>query len=71
MSVLELVFLAIIVYLLIGLVSLFIPFIKGLLANETEDISLFCCLCVLMWPILVICIIIQWFDYKSWWNIDE
>jgi hypothetical protein len=66
MTLLECVLLSIVVYLLIGIFSLFLPIIKemfdvkNLLPTEKGEYNILAVACILLWPIILVTIVIQW-----------
>ena len=68
MTILELIFLCVIIYLFLGMSSLFLPLVKTMLSNENNNASLLCIVSILIWPIFVISTIVQWVGEKLWFD---
>lgn len=70
MTLLECVLLSIVVYLLIGIFSLFLPIIKemfdvkNLLPTEKGEYHILAVACILLWPIILVAIFLQWCEDK-------
>ena len=70
MTTLECILLSIVIYLIIGIISIFLPIVKemfdvkNLLPGENDDYHLLAVTYITLWPVCLIAMFLQWCEEK-------